>query len=231
MLLNGQRFGPFGSPTAFETDFGWVLAGGVGAGYSTGNSISSNHISILTGDDLLRKFWETEDGPRQDPMIFTPQEKLVLKQFISTHKHSKDGRFIVQLPWKPDAKPLGESRAQAVRRFLSLEQSLHSKGRFKVVDEVIQEYFELGHAELEPQQTSKSSLLLTKVRAVFDASAKSTTNVSLNDTLLVGPTIHPPLIHVHLRFRFHRVALTADVSKMYRAIQLANSDKDLHRFV
>ena len=151
VLLNGRRFGPPGSPTALETDFGWVLAGGVGAGYSTANSISSNHISILTGDDLLRKFWEIEDGPRQDPMMITPQEKLVLKQFISTHKSSEDGRFIVQLPRKPDVKLLGESRAQAVRRFLSLEQSLRSKGRLKVVDEVIQEYFELGHAELVPQ--------------------------------------------------------------------------------
>ena len=77
----------------------------------------------------------------------------------------------------------------------------------------------------------KESSATTKVRAVFDASAKSTTNVSLNDTLLVGPTVHSPLIDVLLRFRLHRVALTADVSKMYRAVQLANSDKDLHRFV
>ena len=56
-------------------------------------------------------------------------------------------------------------------------------------------------------------------------------NVSLNDTLLVGPTIHPPLVDVLLRFRFHRVALTADVSKMYRAIELDRADRDLHRFV
>ena len=125
--------------------------------------------------------------------MFTPQEKLVVQQFISTHKHS-DGRFIVQLPWKPDAKPLGESRAQAVRCFLTLEQSLRSKGRFKVVDEVIQEYFELGHAELVPvadlnkppsqifyfpiHMVQKESSATTKVRAVFDASAKSTTNVT-----------------------------------------------------
>ena len=29
----------------------------------------------------------------------------------------------------------------------------------------------------------------------------------------------------------HQVALTADVSKMYRAVKLSESDKDLHRFV
>ena len=84
VLLNGRQFGPPGSPTALETDLGWVIAGGVGAGHSTANSISSNHIPILTGDDLLRKFWEIENGPRQDPMMFTPQGTLVVQQFIST---------------------------------------------------------------------------------------------------------------------------------------------------
>ena len=53
----------------------------------------------------------------------------------------------------------------------------------------------------------------------------------MNDTLLVGPTVHPPLIDVLLRFRLHRVALTADISKMYRAIELIPDDRDLHRFV
>ena len=71
----------------------------------------------------------------------------------------------------------------------------------------------------------------TKIRAVFDASAKSSSSTSLNDILQVGPTIHSPLIDVLLRFRLHQIALTADVSKMYRAIKLAESDRDLHRFV
>ena len=40
----------------------------------------------------------------------------------------------------------------------------------------------------------KDSSTTTKIRAVFDASTKSSSGVSLNDTLLVGPTVHPPLI-------------------------------------
>ena len=35
----------------------------------------------------------------------------------------------------------------------------------------------------------------TKVRTVFDASAKSSTGVSLNDTLLVEPTNYTPSIN------------------------------------
>ena len=41
---------------------------------------------------------------------------------------------------------------------------------------------------------------MTKIRALFDASAKSLTGVSLNDTLLVGPTAHPLLVDVLLCF-------------------------------
>ncbi len=70
----------------------------------------------------------------------------------------------------------------------------------------------------------------TKVRVVFDASAKSASCTSLNDLLLVGPTIHPSLVAVLVRFRFHQVALTADVSKMYRGVELVLSDRDSHRF-
>ena len=106
----------------------------------------------------------------------------------------------------------------------------------------------MGHAEAVPvadlQKPSREVFYLpmhavrkehsttTKIRAVFDASAKSSTGISLNDTLLVGPTVHSSLLDVLLKFRTHRVALTTDdVSKMYRAVNSAMSDRDFHRFV
>ena len=119
----------------------------------------------------------------------------------------KAGRFVVPLPRKPNAEPIGESTSQAVRRFLALERSLHHKDKFHEVDSVIQEYFALGHVEAIPIEDTekepcsvfylpmhvmyKSSSSRTKVRAVFDASAKSSSGISLNDTLFVGPTIYP----------------------------------------
>ena len=58
---------------------------------------------------------------------------------------------------------------------------------------------------------------------------KTTLGVSLNDQLLVGPTVHPPLNDVLIRFRRHPYVLATDVSKMYRAISLAPEDRDYHR--
>ena len=74
----------------------------------------------------------------------------------------------------------------------------------------------------------KDSSSTTKIRVVFDASAKSDSGISLNDTLLVGPTVHFTLLDILLHFRLYQIALVADVSKMYRAIELAEPDHDVH---
>ena len=245
VLLHGRRCGPPGSPVAFETEFGWVLAGEAES-CAPSDHVTTYHTTLISGDDVLRKFWEIEEKPMSDSTL-SPEERTVVHHFCDNHSRSDSGRFIVPLPKKPDTKQIGESRSQAVRRFLSLERSLHAKNRFDEFGSVMQEYLDLGHAELVPPSdlekpqhqvfylpvhvVHKDSSTTTKIRAVFDASAKSSSNVSLNDTLLVGPTVHPPLVDVLLRFRLHRVALIADVSKMYRAVELIESDKDLHRFV
>ena len=109
------------------------------------------------------------------------------------------------------------------------------------------EYFEKGHAGRVPlydlekssqevfylpmHAVKKESSMTTKIRAVFDASAKSSTGVSQNDTLLVRPTIHPHLLDVLLCFCLHHVALVAAVSRMYCAIEITKPDRDLHWFV
>ena len=239
-----RQTGPSGTPSAFETEFGWVLAGRFD---SPGPSrVASHHASFTVGDELLRRFWEIEENPSNEA-CHSPEERSVVQHFKETHYRSDLGRFVIPLPKKPHSKPLGESRSQAVRRFLSLERSLHSKGQFKAFSDVMEEYFQMGHAETVPiadlensqheafylpmHAVRKESSSTTKIRAVFDASAKSSSGVSLNDTLLVGPTVHSSLIDVLLRFRLHRIALTADVSKMYRAVVLTLPDRDLHRFV
>ena len=71
----------------------------------------------------------------------------------------------------------------------------------------------------------------TKLRVVFDASAKSSTSVSLNDTLMVGLTLYPNLTDVLIRFRSYPFAIAGDISKMYRAVQLTPGDRDLRRFL
>ena len=106
------------------------------------------------------------------------------------------------------------------------------------------EYFQLGHAEPVPAEeidrdnyympmhaVRKSSSTTSKIRVVFEPSAKSTSGSSLNDQFLVGPTTHASFIDVLIRFRLHKVAMAIDVSKMYCVVLLSEDQRDRHRFL
>ena len=61
---------------------------------------------------------------------------------------------------------------------------------------------------------TKESSTSPKLRVVFEASAPASNGISLNGSLLVGPTLHPKLETILLRFRTYPVAITADISKI-----------------
>ncbi|UYV63980.1 hypothetical protein LAZ67_2006240, partial [Cordylochernes scorpioides] len=63
-----------------------------------------------------------------------------------------------------------------------------------------------------------------KLRVVFDASTKATTQISLNDLLHVGPKLQNNIFNILLKFRTNSVALVADIEKMYRQIRLHPDD-------
>lgn len=69
------------------------------------------------------------------------------------------------------------------------------------------------------------------MRTVFNASAKTTSGVALNEILMVGPTIQGDLWEILTRFRFHKFAFTADITKMYRRIKIHEDDVDLTRIL
>lgn len=132
VLGYGRQIGAPGTPIALETQFGWVLAGNMGSQLPMHHA-AVHHVTTLTGDDLIRRFWETEETPDSIHSM-TTEERTVMEYFKDHHSHLSDGRFVVPLPRNPAVGPLGESRAQAVRRFFSFERTLHSKGQFHEVE-------------------------------------------------------------------------------------------------
>uniref|UniRef100_A0A1I7X800 Integrase catalytic domain-containing protein n=1 Tax=Heterorhabditis bacteriophora TaxID=37862 RepID=A0A1I7X800_HETBA len=71
----------------------------------------------------------------------------------------------------------------------------------------------------------------TKVRIVYDASAKTRNNPSLNECLYRGPVLLPDLCGVLLRFRLAPIAISADVEKAFLQITLAPPDREVTRFL
>ena len=60
VLLDGLCMDHPGSPVALETELGWVLAGGTDVPKVEDNVVS-HHNTLLSGDDILRKFREFEE--------------------------------------------------------------------------------------------------------------------------------------------------------------------------
>lgn len=154
---------------------------------------------------------------------------------------------MVRLPFRDSTIELGESRQIAEKRLLSLERRFKGNDvlRERYID-FMREYIELGHMslvscqELANNQTVaylphhgviRETSATTKLRVVFDASVKTSSGKSLNDNLLVGPTIQDTLLDILLRFRLHKIAFTADVQEMYRQIFVDPRDRDFQRIL
>ena len=65
---------------------------------------------------------------------------------------------------------------------------------------------------------------------MYDASARSG-GPFLNDCLHTGPKFNQRIFDLLLQFRMHRVALTADIEKMFLVIQIAEEYHDALRFL
>ncbi len=232
-----------GAACIYATPFGWVL-GGRFPGSPSNQTVLTIQPSKKDMDAELSRLWELDQVPKLDNNV-DPDETRAIEHFLDTHQQdSVSGRFIVQLPRKETPPPLGETRSTAIKRYLRNEKSLKAKGQWEKFHQVVDEYLILNHAEYVPEAelnfnhyylpihgVVKDSSTTTKLRAVFDASFKSSSGHSLNDQLLPGPNLYPLLSAVINRFRMHQIVISADISKMFREILLHPSECDFHRFL
>lgn len=125
------------------------------------------------------------------------------------------GRYTVCLPFREKNPRLGESRSIALKRLLSLERKLHANTLKTEYTQVLEEYLKLGHmSEIDNPNDDgfymsyhpviKRSSNTTKVRVIFNASAKTNNDISLND-VLAGPTLQDKLFSQLVRFRFYKL--------------------------
>ena len=75
----------------------------------------------------------------------------------------------------------------------------------------------------------KEDRATTKLRVVYDASAKSYNEPSLN-YLLSGPVLTPLLFAILLRFRLPKIALIGDLETAFLDVEVKPEDRNLLRF-
>ena len=187
----------------------------------------------------IEKFWTIEDVDARQ--LLSVEETKCEEHFTQTTTRDESGRYIVRLPFRENHKTLGDSRVNALRRFHALERKFSRDPSLKAeYFSVMKEYIELKHMSvatgdlnngyfLPHHAVIKEASATTKVRVVFDASAKTTTGKSLNDILMTGPTIQDKLFEHLIRFRVHKYVITADIEKMYRQIMIKPEDRIFQR--
>ncbi|XP_039434837.1 uncharacterized protein LOC120416979 [Culex pipiens pallens] len=241
LLENGRLLATDDGPTLQNTVFGWIISGRVP------NSSPLEAVAmayVCTNEELqeqLTRFWELETCWTKSKL--STVESACEVHFEATTVRDATGRFVVTLPKKVSAlEQLGDSRTTAIKRYLGLERRLSANPELKKqYSDFIHEYLNLGHMRevvdegegvayyLPHHAVLRPDSSTTKLRVVFDASCRSSTGVSLNDVLLVGPVVQDDLIDITLRFRLHRYAIVADIEKMYRMIKVQEPDQRLQR--
>ncbi|XP_073816668.1 uncharacterized protein [Musca autumnalis] len=188
--------------------------------------------------EVIQRFWEVENNFMD---IASNEDDFCEQHFMKNTVRLDSGAYSVRLPKKEIGSGLGSSYDQALRRFLVLEKRLNKQPDVKQqYVNFMKEYSALNHMSLVtslPKHTQtfflphhcvrKEDSTTTKLRVLFDGSAKTTTGVSLNDVLSAGPTIQPKLFDTLVRFRFFKVALSGDICKMYRCVRVSNPDNYL----
>ncbi|XP_075164230.1 uncharacterized protein LOC142236821 [Haematobia irritans] len=221
-------------PVLQNTALGWIVGG------SLRNNNNERFLSTPTCavfdsdkalDEAIERLWKIDEVEPTSKSMST-EENLCEAHFAHHVAINKSGRFVVSLPFREIPQALGDSYTMAYNRFMSLErrllknsdlraqyvqfmkeyESLGHMHRVKIDDLMDPKYFIPHHCVLKPDSTT------TKLRVVFDASAKTSTGLSLNDLMYTGPVVQSDLFTILLRFRFPKYVFTTDIEKMYRQI-------------
>lgn len=255
IILPDVKYGIFKSVMAQNTVFGYIFSGPISTDNSTKGSISSYTIEVkpISDDSIskqLRKFWEVEEVAVSRPQ--SKEDQYCESLYQKTTYRDSNGRYVVKLPFKveyPQDLYLGFSRYAALAQYIGQEVIMSKKpGVSETYRGILEEYLSLDH--MEPTSSTETRVngnisgyylphhavfrpesQSTKTRIVFNASKRSSSGLSLNDILYVGPTLQADLILIILNWRLYQFVYNGDIEKMYRQIRVHESDYQYQRIL
>jgi hypothetical protein len=130
-----------------------------------------------------------------------------------------------------------------LRRLDGLVRKLEKQNIIEQYDKIIKDQINEGIVEKADKEAQSKEFYLphkaviresaetTKLRIVYDASARENENVpSLNECLETGPPLQNHLWRVLVRGRFHPVALAGDLKQAFLQVRIREEDRDVMRF-
>lgn len=192
--------------------------------------LTSSSLLIKEMHRSLPRLWTLEELPERKLLI--TDEKTFVKALSDSIFHNSKDRYEVNLSVISEKLVhLGHSRDYGMRCFLSLEKRFqHDPMYHKEYKDFINGYVGLSNAHfiddddesntpfqyvMPHHAVIKAFSSTTKLRVVFNASARSNTGLSLNDALPAGPVLQPELFDILLRFRTYKYVFTTDIQNMH----------------
>ncbi|XP_068757909.1 uncharacterized protein [Montipora capricornis] len=177
-----------------------------------------------------------EDRPETD-------QESVYGEFIEQLHRSEEGWYESGLLWKPGRGRLLTNEHGSIARLEGLVRKLQrDPDMIDKYDEIIPDQLKEGVVERvveEPNErvfyiphkpVKRETATTTKLRIVFDASAKPNGNrLSLNECLETGPPFQNLLWNVLVRNRLKPIALTADIKQAFLQVRIRTEDRDVLR--
>ncbi|CAG9839230.1 unnamed protein product [Diabrotica balteata] len=191
-------------PILQKTKLGWVISGPVSQSIKVSNNSVVCNFSSNVLENQIEKFWLIEEfGAKK---VMSKEDIYCQELFEASTIKNENGHFVVKLPTTSNISDLGDSYSNALKRFQLLENELNKNLEMKIkYHEFMQEYIQLGHMSKVEDKTDfnsetpnyylphhgvlKETSLTTKLRVVFDGSARTDSGLSLNDVLMVGPKL------------------------------------------
>lgn len=236
-------------PVALYTKLGWVISGKMETEIETTaiNVIPTHVMEVdvvneenLKLDKLVSKFWDLESIG-----IAAERDVNVMQNFEEKVKF--DGsRYTVSLPWKdnhdilPDNYLLCKGRLTSLLKrlkndpelFKKYDDIIHKQEEEGIVENVNNKIYDAGRVHYIPhREVIRPDKDTTKVRIVYDASAKVKNGLSLNECLEAGPSMLPKIFEILVRFRCFLYAITSDIKSAFLNIRVDESDRDFLRFL
>jgi hypothetical protein len=236
--------------TWLETDFGPCALGRAESAATASMTPLPLPVTLLSNRDLDRvcnRYFSLElIGIRAHEDDEKRAEENEAQRQLAEKAYVENGVWVTPILFKPDAKKLRNNYSLALKRFLNMEKKLSLDPQLeKDYEKEIRDLFERGDARwLRPEEIDEPYAFYmphrpvvrpdketTKIRPVFDASARTKDGVSLNSEILRTPVLHPALTGILLRFRMKPIGLTGDISKMFLRMRVIPEHVKYQRFL
>ncbi|XP_031634329.1 uncharacterized protein LOC116347753 [Contarinia nasturtii] len=187
-------------------------------------------------DRLLERLWQQDQIPTASKL--TKEQLEVEKHYLENFRRDDTGRFVVRIPLKADSPCFGSSREIALKRFMYLERRFARDPDIKeMYVGKMRELMQLGHLVPATERPKSDEIVYyiphhcisKENRIVYDASCETDTGVSLNQIQMLGPKLQKDLFVTIMRFRRHRIAIYADIKRMFNQVKLEKDQWNLQR--